>query len=232
MDDEERKARARERAHKWYWANRERALERDKQWRAANPEKSRERQRRQYERTGREYQRQRRAANPELFRERRRARYAKERDKEIEGARRWQLENPVRTRELKREGSRRKKAIDPVGESERFRRMKMARLHGMQPEDWMALWDAQNGCCYLCGDDLGKLASRQVHVEHDHRCCPKETSCYFCRRGLACMRCNSLIGFARDDPALLRQIADNLEAALKDTNARLAGKPEQLTLEA
>ncbi len=39
-----------------------------------------------------------------------------------------------------------------------------------------------------------------------------------------------MIGFAQDDPARLRQMADNLEAALKDVDARLAMKPEQETL--
>lgn len=98
----------------------------------------------------------------------------------------------------------------------------------MQPQDWMAVWEKQGGCCYLCGDDM--LPDR-AHIDHDHSCCPKGKSCRFCRRGLTCSRCNQLIGLADDDPDRLRRIAGNLETALKAVGERLAGKPVQATLE-
>jgi hypothetical protein len=85
--------------------------------------------------------------------------------------------------------------------------------HGMRPEDWDALWAAQDGRCYLCGDELNPGPGRHVHIEHDHSCCPLFRSCSTCRRGLACKRCNSAIGLADDDPGRLRRMADALEAA-------------------
>jgi Recombination endonuclease VII len=229
--EEERKEKARQRAHAWYWANRERALEASRVYREANKDKLRESARRTYEKrraSGREQEvgRRWREAHPGH----RRARYEADRERELENARRWQAANPERVRDQKREWSRRKKRIDPAGESERFQRMKRARLHGMQPEDWAALWDVQGGRCYLRGDNLGTLPPGQVHVDHDHRCCPKETSCSYCRRGLACWRCNALIGMASDDPARLRRIASNLELALKLADARLSDKPVQASL--
>ena len=54
---------------------------------------------------------------------------------------------------------------------------------------------------------------RKVATDHDHSCCPAHKSCQVCRRGLACLFCNSLIAFAFDDPARLRRIAGSLEAA-------------------
>lgn len=83
--------------------------------------------------------------------------------------------------------------------------------------DWDELfarfWHAQEGKCYLCGDPLDRSKYRGIHLDHDHACCGPVRSCEKCRRGLACPHCNTLIGWARDDPDRLRRIADNLEAA-------------------
>lgn len=95
-------------------------------------------------------------------------------------------------------------------------------------EMFAAMWAAQSGRCYLCGDDL---IAEQTVVDHDHRCCPASRSCAYCRRGLACGNCNSLIGFARDDPDRLRRIAASLETALAAADERMAGKPLQAALD-
>lgn len=94
--------------------------------------------------------------------------------------------------------------------------------HGMRPEDWDALWAAQGGCCYLCGVELDPGPGRNIHIEHDHSCCPLYKSCQICRRGLACKRCNSTIGLADDDPARLRKLADALEIAQRTVEQRKA----------
>jgi len=99
---------------------------------------------------------------------------------------------------------------------EKARAGTMFRRHGMRPEDWAALWEAQDGKCYLCGDEMdceSRPSQRGVHVEHDHSCCGMYGSCPVCRRGLACADCNAVIGYAHEDPARLRRIADALEAA-------------------
>ena len=223
---EEQRQRARDRARRWRLDNPERAAANarrsDKAWRARNPERARE--------LSKLSQRRRKDADPEAARARSREYYLKNREQQIEKTLKWYRENPERGRVLKREASRRKKRANPAAESDRFRRMKMARLHGMKPDEWAALWDEQAGRCYLCGDDLASLTARNVHVDHDHRCCSKETSCSYCRRGLACFRCNAAIGMAFDDPERLRRMAANLERALAAATKRLAGKPEQLAL--
>ncbi len=154
----------------------------------------------------REYSRRYREANVEKERERRRRSYAENREANRESQRRYRAKRGTDGR----------------------RAQAWAQNHGLRPEDWAALWDAQDGRCYLCGDEM---AAGQAHIDHDHRCCPKDHSCAYCRRGLAHASCNHLIGFADDDPDRLRRIADNLELALKATGARLAGKPEQQALE-
>jgi NMD protein affecting ribosome stability and mRNA decay len=51
---------------------------------------------------------------------------------------------------------------------------------------YIALLEAQNGNCALCG----KKPNHRLHIDHNHR--TKEI------RGLLCTRCNSLLGFADD----------------------------------
>lgn len=105
------------------------------------------------------------------------------------------------------------------------------RRHGMTPEDWTAMFNAQSGCCYLCGCDLvvgapnGDLS--QPHVDHVHDHCGPKKSCPACRRGIACARCNALIGWAEDDPALLVRIAETLTLANAAATVRIAAVPVQ-----
>lgn len=87
------------------------------------------------------------------------------------------------------------------------------------------LWEEQAGKCYLCGEPLPP--GRHTHIDHDHSCCPKGKTCSYCRRGLACSRCNHLIGHAGDDPELMRRVADNFEPVNIRTKARLASRPAQ-----
>ena len=112
---------------------------------------------------------------------------------------------------------------DQLGSSLRFRV-----YHGPGIEGWFAAaWEQQDGRCYLCGEPMDP---KQAHIDHDHRCCPKNSSCRYCRRGIAHPTCNTLIGLAGDDPDRLHRIAENLRAAMKSAGARLAEKPEQQAL--
>ena len=104
---------------------------------------------------------------------------------------------------------------------------RMLHKHGLRPEDWAAMWDAQAGLCYLCSEPL--IAEVAV-IDHDHSCCPEERSCRICRRGLAHPNCNSAIGLSGDDPAKLRAMADALEAAQLKVEGRKAIAYEQLAL--
>ncbi len=98
--------------------------------------------------------------------------------------------------------------------------------HGLLPEQWFAMWDEQDGRCYLCEEPLPTDRSK-VFIDHDHRHCPSGKSCGFCRRGLAHPGCNSAIGHAGDSPARLRLLADNLERAQAITAALIMSAPEQ-----
>ena len=126
--------------------------------------------------------------------------------------REWKRLNP----EKARESDARQNAKRTPEERHRFR---LKSCHKMTVEDWWNMFEEQLGCCYLCGEPLmvtaGPRPGRYVHIDHDHKCCGRGRSCFQCRRGLACARCNLLIGKANDNPKLLRQIADNLETKLE-----------------
>ena len=107
-------------------------------------------------------------------------------------------------------------------------RDKMRRIHG---GNWRAafaaFWEAQEGRCYLCGDPLQQDTPQATVIDHDHSCCPTRRSCDICRRGLACGRCNKLVGLADESAVRLRRIADALEAANLLVQERLPGKMAQ-----
>ena len=50
----------------------------------------------------------------------------------------------------------------------------------------------KNGC-YVCG------SFNRLTVDHDHSCCPTNSSCEKCIRGILCHKCNTAAGLLDDD---------------------------------
>lgn len=75
--------------------------------------------------------------------------------------------------------------------------------YGMSPEEYQTRMAGQDRKCACCRTPLDDLPSRQRHVEHDHA-----TGAV---RGITCMRCNILIGAARDEPERIQGILDYLK---------------------
>lgn len=74
-------------------------------------------------------------------------------------------------------------------------------LYGLTLEQWQQMWDEQTGDCAICLDPL--VEGKDVHVDHDHECCPGSQSCGKCVRGLLCRGCNIMLGQAKDDVEVL-----------------------------
>ena|SRR5690606_956919 len=73
-------------------------------------------------------------------------------------------------------------------------------VYGLKAGEWDQLFEAQQGCCWICG---GKRRQR-LSVDHCHK-----TGVV---RGLACRNCNGrLLTAARDNPEVLRRAAEYLE---------------------
>lgn len=83
------------------------------------------------------------------------------------------------------------------------------RRTGFSPEDFAFAFFVQEDRCAICGVDLRSLPSGRVHADHCHA-----TGAL---RGVLCQRCNSGLGFFKDDPK-------RLEAAI----AYLASPPLSL----
>ena len=85
------------------------------------------------------------------------------------------------------------------------------RRYGLTLESFAALLAAQDGKCKICGTTEPGGQGRW-HVDHDHACCPRKSSCGKCIRGLLCTHCNIGIGNFADSPEHLRAAASYLEA--------------------
>lgn len=153
-------------------------------------------------------------------RQQRHAYYEANRERLLAANRRWHAEN----RAYRAESNQLWRLQNRAERTDKERQ----RRHGPDgAEAFAQMWQEQAGRCYLCDKSV---VIEEMHMDHDHRCCPKNKSCRRCRRGLACKLCNVLIGDAGDDPALLRKIADRLEAARVLVTERLADKPVQEAL--
>ena len=93
--------------------------------------------------------------------------------------------------------------------------------YGITDTQYRALLEQQHGVCAVCGEGEVKLGRggsvRSLSVDHCH------TSGKI--RGLVCDRCNRVLGFSKDDPALLRRLAAYIESA--DTGLNTGGLSKQ-----
>lgn len=79
----------------------------------------------------------------------------------------------------------------------------LKRCYGITLEQYRAMEQAQGGVCRICkGPPIGK--AKRLSVDHDHQ--TKRV------RGLLCSKCNSLIGLAGDNPAVLTEAVAYLKA--------------------
>jgi hypothetical protein len=171
----------------------------------ADPEKARESKRRWYE-ANRERILEQRRSDPDRWEKHKAASrryYHANREKEAERSRAWREANPERVRENMQ------RWLAAGGVTDRRRRDVVTRL-----------WNEQVGKCYLCER---AMPVNEAVLEHDHRCHPRLAFCDSCVRGVACSRCNHVIGHANDDPDRLELIARNLRAKLAEMNERLPG---------
>jgi hypothetical protein len=86
------------------------------------------------------------------------------------------------------------------------RKARLKKIHRMTLEQYESLKAFQGGTCPLC--KRAKGISKALAVEHDHKVAreqcdhPENESCIECWRGLACGKCNGILGFFRDDPEM------------------------------
>jgi len=84
----------------------------------------------------------------------------------------------------------------------RNRQKDILRKYGISLFEYDLMFQAQKGCCRICGIPQSYLKQR-LSIDHDHK-----TDRI---RGLLCNTCNVALGSAHDNPALLRRMAEYLE---------------------
>lgn len=78
------------------------------------------------------------------------------------------------------------------------------RLYGLSWEEYMGLFDRQEGRCALCSKEHVLMAVHGLCVDHDHRTGRV--------RGLLCKKCNTALGVLGDSPDSIRRVLAYLGA--------------------
>lgn len=133
-----------------------------------------------------------RKANAASIRERSRVYYINNSERIIEQQKEYRAENP-----------------DTVKILRRARNLK--RKYGLSVVEYDTILEEQSGLCANPGCFNEPSSERSLDVDHDHTCCPDETSCGDCIRGLLCSGCNAALGYIHDDIDRLRGLAQYLE---------------------
>lgn len=126
--------------------------------------------------------------NKERIKEEARRRYHADPEKHNANNRRWYQENRERARETQRAWNERNREKVVARNRERSKHLRFSQ-HGLTEADYLSLLERQNGVCAICQrecDVIDKLSIDHCHVTG-------------LVRGLLCKRCNSGLGFFRDD---------------------------------
>ena len=92
-------------------------------------------------------------------------------------------------------------------------------------EDLNTLYLEQNGQCPLCLKELSNPTLEDAirwesNIDHNHACCPSDTTCGKCIRGLLCRDCNLMIGHAKDNLETLKKAVEYLERTNKKVGTK------------
>lgn len=81
------------------------------------------------------------------------------------------------------------------------RKIHLRHNHDLSCENWLKIWESQDGKCAICGKKFKK--SSNAYVDHNHK--TGEI------RGLLCMKCNFAIGLLNDDLELMKKVIEYLQ---------------------
>lgn len=168
----------------YYLANRERILRQIREWKKANKER--------VKRTNTASN----ARNKQKINEQKRKYYAANLEKKRAYHRKWREANP----ESFARARRKYKEAHP----ERSRLSLMKKKYGMGAGEFESMYEAQGGRCKICGEEIEQWDRRthRTHIDHDHKTGKV--------RGILCSNCNKLLGYARDDSAILKAAVEYL----------------------
>lgn len=163
------------------------------------------------------YYEKNRVALLEKQRIRNKANYQANKDRYRAKSKRWKETNPERFKELQQASQERnREAINARSRdwylANKVRaqvqtRARKIKGYGLTPEEYLAMLEAQDWKCAICGTD--KPSSREgdsFHIDHCHSTGKV--------RGLLCMKCNTGLGMFSDNTDMLRAAMDYLTRSL------------------
>ena len=134
-------------------------------------------------------------------------------EKEREAARRFRKENPESVRRSKSRYNSSAKGKEASGKHAKtyrdkhrqtLRERSFIRRYGMSRQAADQQIERQGGVCALCSEPPnGAGPNARLHVDHNH------TTGQI--RAMLCHKCNKAIGLARENPSLLRKMANYIE---------------------
>lgn len=97
----------------------------------------------------------------------------------------------------------------------------MRQKFGLTTQQYIQLYNKDTEC-WVCGAKKSVIVGKDVRlvIDHDHNLSGPESI-----RGILCHHCNLAIGYAEDNPALLRRMADYLER-YDEEGSPLTGKQQ------
>ena len=122
--------------------------------------------------------------------------FKKNREREIEKNKEWIKNNPEKYKEHNRRYAiKHKERIKEYG-----RKWSIKKSYNLSYEDWLKIWESQDGKCAICGDSFIKPSD--AHTDHSHKIGEI--------RGLLCRNCNIAIGLFKDNPELTTKATEYL----------------------
>ena len=93
-------------------------------------------------------------------------------------------------------------------------------------DELVEVYELQGGGCAICNKSLPHPADEQgdkwqSNIDHDHACCPTDTTCGNCVRGLLCRDCNLMLGHAKDNLSTLQKGVEYLQRTSKKVGTEI-----------
>ena len=184
--------------------NRDRILDNERKYRVENADRIKK------------YKDQWRLDNAESLREASHRNYRNNKEWYAQYNKKWKNEHPDRIRELWR-----------IGEHKRRARI-WGNGGGYTPEQWRALFDEQDGCCFYCGELLYSSFDKEIHTEHKLPV-SRGGSSDISNIALACSRCNMEKGTKTEEEYMeWKKLTTTMP--LYDTNVRSANCASRMSL--
>ena len=77
----------------------------------------------------------------------------------------------------------------------RWRDVHLRSRYGISEEQFEDMLAKQDYSCAICRETLDLINYSNIHIDHDHKCCPGRKTCGKCVRGLLCRGCNVGLSF-------------------------------------